>query len=62
MFDVIVNDARKYAPNAGKLEAKADQCFEKLNVITIAQITTERGAVKTLGDSTCKVEFTSDMG
>jgi len=24
MFDVIVNDARKYSPNAGKLEAKVD--------------------------------------
>jgi hypothetical protein len=47
MFDVIVNNAPKYVPNAEKLEAKADWCLEKRDVIAIVQITTERGAVKT---------------
>ena len=38
MFDVIVNEARKYSPNARKFEAKADKQFERLNVIAIVQV------------------------
>ena len=46
MFDVIVNEARKYSANARKLEAKADKQFERLDVITILQIKTKGYAVK----------------
>ena len=46
MFDVIFNEVRKYSANAGKLEAKADKQFERLNVIAILQIKTKRRTVK----------------
>jgi hypothetical protein len=46
MFDVIVNEVKKYSANVRKLEAKADKQFERLNVIAIAQIKTKSHAVK----------------
>ena len=46
MFDVIFNEVKKYSPNARKLEAKADEQFERLNVIAIVQVKTESRAVK----------------
>jgi hypothetical protein len=46
MFDVIVNEVKKYAANAGKLEAKADKQFERLDVITIVQVKSKSHAVK----------------
>jgi len=46
MFDVIFNEVKKYAANARKLEAKADEQFERLNVIAIVQVKTEDLAVK----------------
>ena len=45
MFDVICNDARKYFPNARKLETKAEKRFEQLDVITIVQVKPERQQV-----------------
>ena len=46
MFDVIANDARKYASNIGKLTANADEHVEQFDVVTIHQVRTERRAVK----------------
>ena len=46
MFDLIVNEVRKYSANARKLEAKADKQFERLDVITIVQVKTKTHAVK----------------
>jgi len=46
MFDVIVNEVKKYAANARKLEAKAEKQFERLNVIAIVQVKTKSHAVK----------------
>ncbi len=46
MFDVIVDEVKKYSTNAGKLEAKADKFLEKSDVITIVQVKPERGTVK----------------
>jgi hypothetical protein len=46
MFNVIVNEVKKYSPNARKHEAKADKQFERLNVITVVQVKTRSQAVK----------------
>ena len=46
MFDVIVNEVKKYSANARKLEAKARKQFERLNVIAIVQVKTKSHAVK----------------
>ena len=46
MFDVIVNEVKKYASNVRKLEAKADTQFERLDVIAIVQVKTEPRGVK----------------
>lgn len=46
MFDVIVNEVKKYAANPRKLEAKADKQSGRLNVITILQIKPEPRGVK----------------
>ena len=46
MFDLIVNEVRKYSANARKLEAKADEQFERLDVSTIVQVKTNTYAVK----------------
>ena len=46
MFDVIVNEVKKYSPNAGKLDAKADKQFPRLNLIAIVQVKTKRRTVK----------------
>jgi hypothetical protein len=46
MFDVIVNEVKKYSPNARKLEAKADVQFERLNLIALVQVKTKAHAVK----------------
>ena len=46
MFDVIVNEVRKYSPNARKFEAKAEKQFEWLDVIAIVQVKTKPHAVK----------------
>jgi len=46
MFDVIVNEVKKYSANARKLEAKADKQFERLNVIAILQVKPKSEAVK----------------
>jgi len=48
-FNVIVDEVRKYSPNAGTLETKAEKRFEQLDVITIVQVKPERGAVKHAG-------------
>ena len=46
MFDVIVDEVKKYSPNAGKPKRKAEKQFEQLDVITIVQVKTECRAVK----------------
>jgi len=46
MFDVIVNEVKKYSANARKLEAKADKQSERLNMIAIVQVKTKSHAVK----------------
>ena len=46
MFDVIVNEVKKYYADARKLEAKRDSLFEQRDVITILQIKTEPGEGK----------------
>ena len=46
MFDVIVDEVKKYSPNARKLKAKAGKQFEKLDVITIVHVKIERKPVK----------------
>ena len=46
MFDVIVNEVKKYALNVRKLEAKADKQFERLDVIAAVQVKTKRRTVK----------------
>lgn len=46
MFDVIVNEVKKYSLNARKLEAKADKQFERLDVIVLVQVKTKIHAVK----------------
>jgi hypothetical protein len=46
MFDVIVNEVKKYSANARKLEAKARKQFERLNVIAILQVKPKSEAVK----------------
>ena len=46
MFDVIVNEGEKYAAMAGKLEAKANKQFERLDVIALPPVKTPRRAVK----------------
>ena len=46
MFDLIVNEVRKYSANARKLEAKADKQFERLDVIRIVQVKTKSHAFK----------------
>lgn len=38
LFDVIVNEVKKYSANARKVEAKADKQLERLDVITIVQV------------------------
>ena len=38
IFDLIVNEVRKYSANVRKLEATADKQFERLDVIRIAQV------------------------
>jgi hypothetical protein len=39
---VIVIEAKKYSPKAGKLTAKADKPTGKLDVITLMQVMIER--------------------
>ena len=46
MFDVIVNEVKKYSSNARKLEAKVDKQFERLNAIAIVQVKLKNHAVK----------------
>ena len=46
IFDVIVNEVKKYAANVRKLEAKADTQLERLYVIAIVQVKTKTQAVK----------------
>ena len=46
MFDVIIDEVKKYSPNARKLTAKAGKQFEKLDVITIVHVKIERKPVK----------------
>ena len=46
MFDLIVNEVKKYSANARKLEAKADKQWERLDVIRIVQVKTKSHAVK----------------
>ena len=60
MFDVIVNEVRKYSPNTRKLEAKADKQFERLDLITIVQVKLEATQSNILPGLTCKDEFTSN--
>ena len=50
MFDLIVNEARKYSANARKLEAKPDKQLERLDVITILQVKTKSHAGQTCCD------------
>lgn len=45
MFDVIVNEVRKYSPNARKFKTKAGKQFKQLDVITIVQVKTKRGTI-----------------
>jgi hypothetical protein len=46
MFDVIVNQAKKYSPAARKLEAKANSRVEQRDVIVIVQVRIECQRVK----------------
>ena len=62
MFDVIVNQVKKYLPNARKLEAKADKQFEQLDVIAIVQVKTKPTQSNMLRGLTCKDECTSNSG
>ena len=62
MFDVIVNEVKKYAANARKLEAKADKQFARLNVIAIVQVKTKATQSNILRGLTCKDECTSNPG
>jgi hypothetical protein len=41
MFDVIVDEVKKYSPKARKLTTKAGKRIEPLDAITIPQFTTE---------------------
>ena len=61
MFDVIVNEVKKYYADARKLEAKRDSLFEQRDVITILQIKTEPGEGKHAASFTCKNECTSNL-
>ena len=61
MFDVIVNEVKKYAANARKLEAKAEKQFERLNVIAIVQVKTKATQSNMLQGLTCKDEYTSNQ-
>ena len=62
MFDVIVNEVRKYSANTRKLEAKADVQFERLDVIAIVQVKQKPTQSNILRSLICKVEFTSNSG
>jgi hypothetical protein len=46
MFDVIVNDVKKYSPTARKLEVKTDERAEQPDVIVILQVRIERPEVE----------------
>jgi hypothetical protein len=46
MFDVIIDEVKKYSPSARKLEAKADTQVEQRDVIVIVQVRIECQRVK----------------